>query len=169
MEKNILTNISKNMQDLTFVLANKNYNRLGALSNVDQNTVVYKKTMHGSELSFEVYKTLDDIEERLWDKLVDFKLIWVKEINEYFQITISLDDSSSITKKSITGTSLCEAELGQTNLYGVEINTEDDIARDDYKVTTFYNMDDPEASLIHRVLSKVPNYTIKHVDASRTI
>ena len=166
MEKNILTNISKNMQDLTFVLANKNYNRLGALSNVDQNTVVYKKTMHGSELSFEVYKTLDDIEERLWDKLVDFKLIWVKEINEYFQITISLDDSSSITKKSITGTSLCEAELGQTNLYGVEINTEDDIARDDYKVTTFYNMDDPEASLIHRVLSKVPNYTIKHVDAS---
>ena len=166
MEKNILTNISKNMQDLTFVLANKNYNRLGALSNVDQNTVVYKKTMHGSELSFEVYKTLDDIEERLWDKLVDFKLVWVKEINEYFQITISLDDSSSITKKSITGTSLCEAELGQTNLYGVEINTEDDIARDDYKVTTFYNMDDPEASLIHRVLSKVPNYTIKHVDAS---
>ena len=86
MEKNILTNISKNMQDLTFVLANKNYNRLGALSNVDQNTVVYKKTMHGSELSFEVYKTLDDIEERLWDKLVDFKLVWVKELDIYFQI-----------------------------------------------------------------------------------
>ena len=45
MEKNILTNISKNMQDLTFVLANKNYNRLGALSNVDQNTVAWVRTI----------------------------------------------------------------------------------------------------------------------------
>ena len=47
MDKNTLLNISKNMQDLTFVLAKKNYDKIGALSNVDQNTVVYKKTMYG--------------------------------------------------------------------------------------------------------------------------
>ena len=164
MKKEILNNISDNMQNLTFVLTNKNYNKLGALGNVCQNSIVYKKTMHGTELSFDVYKLFNDHKEVLWDKITDFKLIWIVELNEYFQIIVSLDDSAM--KKSITGTSLCEAELSQTNLYNVEINTEDDIARDDYKVTTFYNMDDPEASLIHRILSKVPQYTIKHVDAS---
>ena len=56
MDKNILTNISNNMQELTFVLANMNYNKIGALCNVNQNTVVFKKTMHGYELSFEDYK-----------------------------------------------------------------------------------------------------------------
>ena len=165
MDKTTLLNISKNMQDLTFVLANKNYDKLGALSNVDQNTVVYNKTMHGMELSFDVYKELDGVQEKLWYELTDFKLVWVKEINEYFQITVSTDELS-YTKKTVTATSLCEAELSQVYLYNIEINTEDDIARDDYKVTTFYNMDDPEASLIHRILSKVPQYTIKHIDSS---
>ena len=45
MDSNTLLNISKNMQDLTFVLTNKNYDRIGALSNIDQNTIVYKKTI----------------------------------------------------------------------------------------------------------------------------
>ena len=165
MDKNTLLNISKNMQDLTFVLAKKNYDKIGALSNVDQNTVVYKKTMYGMELSFDVYKELDGIQEKLWYELTDFKLVWLKEINEYFQIIVSTDELS-YTKKTVTATSLCEAELSQVNLYNIEINTEDDIARDDYKITTFYNMDDPESSLIHRILSKVPQYTIKHVDSS---
>ena len=165
MDSNTLLNISKNMQDLTFVLTNKNYNKIGALSNIDQNTIVYKKTMHGLEISFEVYKELDGITERLWSELTDFKLIWLKETNEYFQICV-VTDELSYTKKLVTGKSLCEAELSQINLYNIEINTEADIARDNYKVTTFYNMDDPDTSLIHRILSKVPHYTIKHVDSS---
>ena len=165
MDKNTLLNISKNMQDLTFILAKKNYDKIGALSNVDQNTVVYKKTMHGLELSFDVYKELNGVQEKLWNELTDFKLVWLKETNEYFQITVSTDEIF-YTKKTITATSLCEAELSQVNLYNIEINTEDDIARDDYKITTFYNKNDPESSLIHRILSKVPQYTIKHVDSS---
>lgn len=165
MDKNTLLNISKNMQDLTFVLAKKDYDKIGALSNVDQNTIVYKKTMHGMELSFDVYKELNGVQEKLWNELTDFKLVWLKETNEYFQITVSTDEIF-YTKKTITATSLCEAELSQVNLYNTEINTENDIARDNYKITTFYNKNDPEASLIHRILSKVPQYTIKHVDSS---
>ena len=153
------------MQDLTFVLTNKNYDRIGALSNIDQNTIVYKKTMHGLEISFEVYKELNGITESLWTELTDFKLIWIKETNEYFQICV-VTDELSYTKKTVTGRSLCEAELSQVNLYNIEINTEDDIARDDYEITTFYDMDNPNKSLIHRILSKVPQYTIKHVDSS---
>ena len=136
MDSNTLLNISQNMQDLTFVLTNKNYDRIGALSNIDQNTIVYKKTMHGLEISFEVYKELNGITESLWTELTDFKLIWIKETNEYFQICV-VTDELSYTKKTVTGRSLCEAELSQVNLYNIEINTEDDIARDDMKLLRF--------------------------------
>ena len=93
-------------------------------------------------------------------------MVYVKELNEYFEITVSLDDSNENIKKTITATSLCESELSQTNINGLEVNTESDIARDDYVITTFYNFDNHDASLLHRVLSYAPNYTLKHVDSS---
>ena len=66
-------------------------------------------------------------------------------------------------------------------LRNIEINTEDDIARDDYDEnypTVFYrdlsNYSEGSAmyeklynaSLLHRILDKVSNYTIGHVDSS---
>ena len=74
MDSNTLLNISKNMQDLTLVLTHKNYNRIGALSNIDQNSIVYKKKKHGKELT--------NIKERVGDEHTDFKLVWLKETNE---------------------------------------------------------------------------------------
>jgi len=50
---------------------------------------------------------------------------------------------------------------------GAEINTEDDIARKEYKnPTVFYKPSNPKESLLHRLLKGVPNYSIKHVDES---
>ena len=47
----------------------------------------------------------------------------------------------------------------------MEINTEDDIIRDDYvQPTLFYNEEMPSASLLHRILDKAPHYKIAHVD-----
>ena len=69
--------------------------------------------------------------ERLWDKIIDFKTVYVKEYNEWFEITASIDESEINTKKVITAKSLCEAELGQVILHDVEINTEDDITREE--------------------------------------
>lgn len=165
MDRKTLLNISKNMQDLTLVLANRDYGKLGILNNADMNTFRFTNSTNGQEIVFDIYKYLDGTEENLWDCIIDLKLLWVKEFDIYFEIRVSMDDSAA-TKKSITGISLCEAELSQTNLYGTEINTENDIARDGYKITTFYNGADTQASLLHRVLSKAPNYTIKHVDSS---
>lgn len=165
MNSRTLVNINKNLKDLTFVLANRNYDKLGVLNNVDLNTFVYSRSTGGHEISFDIYKTLNGINEILWDTVTDLKLLWVKELDVYFEIYVTTEDSSSI-KKTVTGTSLCEAELSQVKLYNIEINTEDDISRDNYEITTFYNMDNPNASLLNRILSKAANYKIKHVDAS---
>ncbi len=165
MNSQTLVNISKNMKDLTFVLANRNYDKLGVLNNVDMNTFVYSRSTGGHEISFDIYQTLNGMSEVLWDTVTDLKLLWVKELDVYFEIYVTTEDSSSI-KKTVTGTSLCEAELSQIKLYQTEINTEDDISRENYEVTTFYNMDNPDASLLNRILSKAANYKIRHVDAS---
>ena len=160
------------IEDFTIVLSKRNHEHYGEIANVKRDTINCKVNMNAAdEISFDIYKyVLDESgnkrDERLWNQIVDFRLIWIKELDEYFEINVTLDDSTENVVKSIVGTSLCEAELSQTNLYDIEINTENDIARDDYVVTKFYDKDNQKASLLHRVLNKNPGYTIKHVDKS---
>ena len=164
--KKIVYKRFESLEEPTVVLSTRSQEHLGSLSNIDSSSISYKKNLNAAnEFSFKIYKTMDGKEERLWDKVVDLKLVWVKEVNEYFEIKVNVNDSND-TVKSVTGTSLCEAELGQTMLYNVEINNESDISRSDYVVTKFYDPDNPDGSLLHRVLGKLPNYHIKHVDSS---
>ena len=171
--------INNRVEDYTIVLSTRDKRHLGQLNGI-KGIVSSCKMNAANEMSFSVYKenllNVDDISnedieeiekirEELWNNIVNFKLIWIKELNEYYEINVSLDDSTD-TYKTITATSLCEAELSQTNLYSIEINTDEDIERDDYVETTFYNKDNPNASLLHRILEKAPHYSIKHVDAS---
>ena len=117
------------------------------------------------ELNFSVSKYDNGIEYPLWDKIQDFKLCWCKEWDVWFEMYVEKTDDYSLSKH-ITLVSLGEAELGQINLYGIEINTEDDIARDDYEPSVLYNPDKPEASILDRILDKAPHYSIEFVDAS---
>ena len=99
----------------------------------------------------------------LWNKIVDFKTVWIPEFNEYFKITVSINETDEIVK-NVTGTALCEFELAQINLYNLDINSDDDIKYNNYERTSFFNPDNTSISLLHRILSKIPHYTIKHVD-----
>lgn len=160
----------------TIVLSRRNHDKLGQLVNIEN--IVSKINLNAAnEISFTVYKYNDrercleaigDEKKRyiepLWDEITNFKYIWVKELDEYYEITIDTNDDES-ERKSVTGISACEAELSQTIMYNFEVNTEDDIARDEYiKPTVFYNPDDEKNSLLHRALYKLPNYSINHVD-----
>lgn len=157
-----------NMQEFTFVLSTRGHKHLGQLFNVHE-PVSGVNFNAANEIAFTVYKYSDyenGIQEPLWDEITDFKYVWVKELNEYYEITVELNDEESIYK-SITGMSACECELSQNYVYGLEVNTELDISRSDYKnPTIFYKPENPKESLLHRVFSYAPHYTIKHVDAS---
>ena len=158
-------NFPINPEDYTILLANRSLQLLGQIVNIDYTTVNPKCNLNSAdEINFTIYKELDNVVEPLWDKIIDLKIIYVRELDEFFQITVQTDEGSDKTTKAITGTSLCEAELSQTNLNGIEINTEDDIARDNYVVTKFYDEVNPKASLLHRILQKAPSYSIGHVD-----
>lgn len=149
----------------TLILATKSGKKFGALTNFE-NCVARKYLNEPDTLSFTVYKYDGNIKNPLWDDIVDFRCIWYQEVDEWFELEVEINDSDT-TKKNLTCTALCESELSQTNLVDVEINTEDDIARDDYTTpTTFYNDKDSSSSLLNRILDKVPNYTVNHVSDS---
>lgn len=145
----------------SFVLANKSGNKINGIkahniSVSDSNT---------PEFSFEVYKYIDGVKNPMWDKIKDFKLVWCKEWDMWFEIKVEMDESDN-TIKYVYGTNLGVAELSQINLYNVQINTEEDIERDDYKPTVIFDVDNPKASLLHRILEKAEHYSIAHVDKS---
>lgn len=100
-----------------------------------------------------------------WEQIKDFKLVWAREWNRWFEAYVEVSESDSTTK-SVTLTSLGEAELSQINLYNIEINTENDIDRDDYVVTTLFNETNPKGSLLNRIMEKAPHYAIAHVDST---
>lgn len=155
-----------NPQSPTVILAKKNGDKLGRIDAVEIEST--DSMNDASEISFKVYKTVDENKNNLWDEIVNFRLIYCLEWNQWFEITVETDEDTK-TVKTVTGINLGRAELSQIMLYNVEINTEDDIAREDYDKdhpTIFYNPDRPSSSLLHRMLEKAPHYTIGHVDST---
>lgn len=151
-----------NPQVPTIVLAKKNGDKLGQLN--AKEIEVSDSLNDASEITFTVYKNIDGKECALWDDIVDFKLVYCVEWNMWFEITVELDESNEI-KKTVFCTQLGQAELSQIMLYDIEINTEDDIARDDYKKpTVLYDEKEPENSLLNRIMEKAPHYSISYVD-----
>lgn len=153
------------------MLTNRNGHRFGTITHISD---VHVDAFFNDIDRFSFMVTKEDkseIDEKkrvchVWEKLKDFKLIYCKEWDTWFEIRVELTDSEGTTK-SVTATALSESELSQVNLNEIEINTEIDISREDYKEPTIiYNKSNPKSSLLHRITEKVPNYTIAHVDES---
>ena len=160
----IMFDAANNPEAPTVVLAQRNGDKLGQID--AQSISISDSFNDASEMSFKIYKELNGEECTLWDEITNFKLIYCVEWNEWFEITVELDETAE-TVKTVFATGLGWAELGQINLYNIEINTEDDIARDDYKEpTVLFDATNPEISLLNRITEKAPHYKITHVDGS---
>lgn len=150
-------------QTPTFVLMSKGGRKLGLIKSTNE---VGNFSMNAAdEVSFQAHKSLDDAENSNWDEITDLRLVWCREWNKVFEMTVEAEDSEG-TIKFITAKSLGEAETSQVIVHEMEINTETDIERDDYEPTILYDSEHPESSLMNRLLYKLPNYTIGHVDSN---
>lgn len=159
---NIKQDLIGNPEPPTIILANRNGNKLGQLKVNNESIDISGKLINASEFSFTVNKYIDNKMAPLWDKIVNFKLIYCKEWDMWFEIKVELDEEIDAVK-TVYCTQLGQAELSQINLYGVEINTEKDIERDDYKISILYDESDPKASILNRTLEKAPHYRIAYV------
>lgn len=149
------------------VLSTKYHKHLGTIENIDPSSMEVLFRMNAAqEIYFNVYKELDGHTCTLWDSLVDLKYIYIPDYEEYYEISVSLNENDQ-TIKQISGTSACEAELSQRLLRDFECNTESDILRENYAPTIFYDPENQDSSLLHRILrDKCPDYTIRHVDST---
>lgn len=152
-----------NVLQPTFVLATRSGKKLGSIPATDIRSADTFNSYF--ELIFTVNKYNNGVQYHLWDELKDFKLVWCREYDVWFEIYVKTDDDNKVAK-TISCKSLGESELSQINLYNIGINTEEDIERDDYEPTVLFNDKNHDASLLHRVLKKAPHYSIKHVDSS---
>ena len=167
-----LIEISPDGQPITpdLVLSYRGGTKQGIIHNV-QSLTNANALVETAEISFDVYKEIDGVECQLWDDIRDFRLVYIPHLdtstfNPWYELSVEVDENDC-TIKHCHGVHLQEAELGQLTLNGVEINTEDDIARDDYSPTIIYDPKNPEASALDRILKdKASHYTIVHVDSS---
>lgn len=147
----------------TVVLINRSGKLFGALPVVNfKFKSGIKDRMIYSELSFNVYA--NSVTPDIWNKIKDFKLVWIKEWNCLYEIKAETFESDTEKRKFVSGTSLGEAELSRIRLYDTQINTEGDISRDDYSPTVLYNALNQKASLLHRITEKTPHYKNFAVD-----
>lgn len=164
------------MVDYTVVLSTRGFKFEGILQNVDQSTFSHVENLNSAnEVSFTVYKKLSENIEPLWNKLNSLKVIYIAELDQFYEVDVNFRDNQN-TVCTVTGTSLCECELSQTNLYNFNINNENDANwleaknKDEpsYPATVFFDEENPNKSLLHRVLNKASHYKIGHVDSSLT-
>ena len=157
-----------NPEPPTILLAVRGGDKLGQL-NVNVDSIdLSDGLMDASEFSFTVNKYVDDQLTPLWDKLVDFKLIYCKEWDRWFEIKVELDEATE-TVKTVFCTQLGQAELSQIKLYNIHINEEGDTnwnsENQTYKSTILYDPQNTESSLLHRLLKdKASHYSIAYVD-----
>ena len=149
----------------TFILSTRNGNHIGVLNNITQ--IQLRKNMNSPfDSSFLVYKILNENICDLWDKIDDLKILHVPDWDKWLQISVDIEEKDNCIK-NVSAVSLQEEELSQILLHEIEINTEDDIAKDDYVPTIFYDKNNVKASLLHRLLvDKANHYKIIHVDES---
>ena len=166
MSSKITFDSNNNVELPTLVLAKRSGDKLGTIPAVN---IINKTTMNsGSELSFKVYKYNNDIAYSLWDELVDFRLLYCPNWNEWYEIYVEIDEGNE-TVKNVQCVSLGISELSQIKLYNIEINTDSDIEGEDFDTygKTILHSSNPKISMLDRILKdKAPHYHIGYIDDS---
>ena len=117
-----------------------------------------------TDISFSISKTENNTS--VWDEIKNFRKVWIPEYDKWFTLTYDVSESNELVK-NISLVPNSEFELSNVNVHELEINTESDILRENYTTpTTFYNPEEPSASLLDRILTFTKGFTIKHVDTT---
>ena len=166
--------ITKMIEQPDVWLCHRNYEKRGKICLLSPiaDLKVYVTANAVDEVSFTIHKYNNGIEFEYWDKIKDLKVVCVDGFG-YFEIAVDKEESDD-TKKIITGIST-EAELGQINVDNLEINGENDKNNNNnwdssgaYIPTVIYSFTDPEHSLLHRLLSYAPSWSLGSIASEIT-
>jgi len=111
-----------NPEPPTIILANRNGNKLGQLKANKDSIEISDKFNDPSEFSFTINKYYDNRLVALWDKVVNFKLVYCKEWDMWFEITVELDEKNEAVKTVI------QNNASYNNMVVITYNNEGDIS-----------------------------------------
>lgn len=147
-------------------LCDRQLNKIGEIYPVGDLRI--KSVLNGAdEISFRMQKNVSDTDNALYHKIKDYSVVFVQGFG-YFEVSPTVNDTYT-SIKTLNGNSLGESELSQL-FCTLECNTSSDIENfgklhptKPYISTVLYS-DSQEYSLIHRILTYAPNYTVGIVD-----
>lgn len=147
-------------------LCDRQLNKIGEIYPVGDLRI--KSVLNGAdEISFRMQKNVSDTDNALYHKIKDYSVVFVQGFG-YFEVSPTVNDTYT-SIKTLNGNSLGESELSQL-FCTLECNTSSDIENfgklhptKPYISTVLYS-DSKEYSLIHRILTYAPNYTVGKVD-----
>lgn len=150
-------------------LCDRQLNKIGEIYPVGDLRI--KSVLNGAdEISFSTPKDVSGHENPLYHKIKDYSVVFVRGFG-YFEVSPTVNDTYT-SIKTINGNSLGESELSQL-FCTLECNTNSDMENfgtlhptEPYISTVLYsdNVENREHSLIHRILTYAPNYTVGIVD-----
>lgn len=147
-----------NLEAPSFILCTVDKNRIGTL-NVTGRRLHYSNDL--PEISFKMYKYVNGRENPYYDRVLEFQYLLLPGIG-YFQITGKpvIITGQNTEYKEVTAQS-AEIELGQKylNTFTVNMGTAESIDN-----VCLYQANDPEHSLLHLILEKLPSWSIDYVD-----
>lgn len=139
-------------------IGSKTYVKLACLPEISDFTIILNLNQN-CELSFSVRRLPES--SAAFDLLTDGTYLFVQKYGWFIVSIVERNDGIN-EYKDVQGYS-SELELSQLNLYNLEINA-DEISDPDYVPVKFFLPDNPDASLLHRILKKAPGWTVQHVD-----
>lgn len=147
-------------------LCDRQLNKIGEIYPVGDLRI--KCVLNGAdEISFTTPKNVFNHENPLYHKIKDYSVVFVRGFG-YFEVSPTVNDTYT-SIKTLNGNSLGESELSQL-FCTLECNTNSDMENfaklhptEPYISTVLYS-DKEENSLIHRILTYAPNYTVGTVE-----
>lgn len=147
-------------------LCDRQLNKIGEIYPVGDLRI--KCVLNGAdEISFTTPKNVFNHENPLYHKIKDYSVVFVRGFG-YFEVSPTVNDTYT-SIKTLNGNSLGESELSQL-FCTLECNTNSDMENfaklhptEPYISTVLYS-DKEENSLIHKILTYAPNYTVGTVE-----
>ena len=80
----------------TLVIAKKSGEKLGAIPSTN---IRFECNLNSANtIDFKVYKTRNGVDFERWDEVKDFRLLWVKEWDMWFEMHIDITQSTELVK-----------------------------------------------------------------------
>lgn len=152
-------NYYDNIPPPSFILCKANGDRIGVIKCTSKKII--SKFNDYDEISFTTYLFNDGIKNNLYDNVSELQYIEIQDVGRFIIGSMQIkSEGTSLEYKECTCLSE-EVSLGQKYLEEFVINMGTVESIDNVQ---FYNLSNPEKSLLHLVLEKFPNWEIGHVD-----